>query len=282
MQRIVVVAGGADAHKLLQVAISSIQEARRMECRGLRLKVFKPRHFTVTPGEAASSFVLNLLSDDVQDFVPKQPTFFSKFSGWLTRRFSRRTIATSEAEVLRVQILFAGSVSNPLNTQAETEVIEDAKQRARLRDRIQTDIRRVATLDKLREQVLRGKPQIVQFSGHGKRRLLEFFRDETTFESHPVPASEIVGVLRGVQCVVLHCCLGAESAYELHDSGIAFVVFYAGKLRAEIANEFARKFWTDMFGGHGVRQSFAVAREAVADENYQLLAREGADDLAFD
>eukprot|EP00050_Salpingoeca_kvevrii_P004133 m.243547 g.243547 ORF g.243547 m.243547 type:complete len:278 (-) comp10950_c0_seq6:88-921(-) len=274
MQRIVVVAGGAEAHQLVQAAVASIREAQRKECSSVQLKVFRLRVTqlrSLTPADSASYLAMRLLSDDVHDFVLQASASPVPASA----------LPALPGAVLCAQLFSAGSTDAPLKTQAEINIIKEERLRAHLRERIKLEDWQVATLAKLRLHVQRFRPQIVQFSGHGERRLMYFFHDETRLAQHEVQPEDVAVVLADVRCVVLQCCQGKATAQALHERGIPFVVSYDGLLSDKTAHKFSQLFWSGMYAGRGVRRSFAVAADAVGDGKYELLAADGAEDLAF-
>eukprot|EP00050_Salpingoeca_kvevrii_P004212 m.246181 g.246181 ORF g.246181 m.246181 type:complete len:140 (+) comp10962_c0_seq1:1506-1925(+) len=132
----------------------------------------------------------------------------------------------------------------------------------------------------LSELIAWARPQLVQFSGHGTRRELQFATDELQFQS--VSVDDVVPILMGRVCVVLHCCHGKVTAEVLFEHGVPFVVFYDGRLPDRTASLFSERFYGLLFNGHGVRASFAAAKHAAGDDNCGLLARDGVDDLKLD
>eukprot|EP00050_Salpingoeca_kvevrii_P003616 m.229242 g.229242 ORF g.229242 m.229242 type:complete len:255 (+) comp10858_c1_seq13:575-1339(+) len=196
-------------------------------------------------------------------------------------RFGTQTSYTRRQACLRVLILSAGSNSVPIDIDSEIQAIMEARRKASLRDQIEVEVLRVATLNELAKAILRFKPDVVQFCGHGQRRKLMFVNKTDPFLSDPVSAEDAAVLLKGVSCVVLHCCHGHESADVMHQRGIPHVVFYDDRLHCATATEFATAFWTGMFEGHGVCKSFEMAKASARDTKYRLLST-GDEDLRHD
>eukprot|EP00050_Salpingoeca_kvevrii_P004190 m.245902 g.245902 ORF g.245902 m.245902 type:complete len:404 (-) comp10959_c0_seq1:346-1557(-) len=296
MQRIVIVAGGAEAHQLVKAAMASIQEAQSKECNDVLLTVYLPKNpflaQGLTPRDAASAIPLNRLHDNVRDLLLDK-RFFSSISA------QRERVA-----LLRVQLFSADSELIPLNIQAEIEDLEDAREDALFHDSIWVKIRRLATRKKIAEHVARFQPHIVQFSGHGSRRELQFFREDAVdlrvlpssaktaattdqlalslpacrLSANAISIESIALMLRGVRCVFLNCCNGKESAALIHER-VPFVVYYDGELSDVTARVFSKIFWQSLFRGHGIIRSFATAQSASRDSKYQLYAGGESDRL---
>eukprot|EP00050_Salpingoeca_kvevrii_P004914 m.265275 g.265275 ORF g.265275 m.265275 type:complete len:118 (+) comp11060_c0_seq5:1321-1674(+) len=116
--------------------------------------------------------------------------------------------------------------------------------------------------------------------------MLVFYKDQTSLHSAGtvgVAVEEVLPLLQGTVCVVLHCCHGLETATVLHEHGIPFVVLFDGRLDDRAALRFSKSFYGSLFAGKGIRASFDAGQTAAGElgSSYHLLARDGADDLTF-
>eukprot|EP00050_Salpingoeca_kvevrii_P016695 m.57807 g.57807 ORF g.57807 m.57807 type:complete len:196 (-) comp7103_c0_seq1:434-1021(-) len=195
MQQIVVVAGGADGHLLLNAAVASIQEAQKYECPAVRLCVSQPR-------DAPSP----------QCFVPKDAL------GKFTRKKLCNDIHRYEHGVrpLRVYLLCIGSVNSPLRAQ-EIEVIKKAINDAN-RERTTASLEdHQHTYDEMKACLQEFKPHVWQYFGHNTRRIFG-----VDFNSAAVAR---LLAQKKVRCAILNCCSGGDVAQEFRRQGLPFVIF---------------------------------------------------------
>eukprot|EP00050_Salpingoeca_kvevrii_P004625 m.256340 g.256340 ORF g.256340 m.256340 type:complete len:272 (+) comp11017_c1_seq5:272-1087(+) len=269
MQRLVVIAAGPRSSQMLQLVVSSIRAARTAECPSLQLRVSKvssdQRARALTAEGACEALPTVAVCESIEEFEAP-PMDWS--------RLPAPTVAPS----LSVVLAAAGATNYPLSTGKEHNVIFDARQASAQRERIAIEPVLAARLEDLSVLVGRASPQVVQFSGHGNRRLLRFSQDR--LGNGETRTEVVAAILQGVRLVVLQCCFGKETAQYLQEQGgIPFVTYCSEKLNGDAACKFAATFYSSLFSGRGVRASFAAAKSASGDDNYGLLAADGADDL---
>ncbi|GAA3456651.1 CHAT domain-containing protein [Dactylosporangium matsuzakiense] len=148
-------------------------------------------------------------------------------------------------------------------TARDDRLLRAAIQRSAERDRIEVVTLNAATIDDLRQALMRGPFDIVHFSGHGTEEGLVFEDDD----GQPfVPASSALAELfarRKVRVAVLNAC------YSLSVGGIAaigteFTIAAAGLLSDPGAVEFTRGFYDALGAGLEVPDAFAEGRGAAA------------------
>lgn len=170
--------------------------------------------------------------------------------------------------------------ANPLGTTSlqldeEVRAIEQALERARLRDRFEIKTKLAATPKDLRRALLDFEPNIVHFSGHGSgaeglllvndtlQQYLKQNNDGSWYVFNQqqiqfVSSSAIAGLLElfadFVECVVLNACYSEEQALAIS----AFINYTIG-MNAQINDTAARKFSEGFYDGLGAGKSYEFA-----------------------
>ncbi len=172
----------------------------------------------------------------------------------------------------KVSILFLAA--NPHDTaqlylDEEMRQIDEALIRSRYRD--QFDIRShwaVRTHD-LQELMLRYKPKIVHFSGHGSTKSEIILQDEQG-NSVSVPQNALGEMFRilsdDIKCVVLNACFSLEQAQAIAKY-IPVVVGMSHAISDESAIEFASGFYRALGYGRTVKQAFELACNSIELNN---------------
>jgi hypothetical protein len=163
--------------------------------------------------------------------------------------------------------------SNPQSTASlrldkEWRVINDVIQQSRLRD--QFDIQPLwatRTIDLL-PALLRYKPWIVHFCGHGEGPVGLVLEDESgrpKLVSSEALASLFKQLAADVECVLLNACYSKDQANAIVQD-INYVVGMSREIRDDSAIAFTRGFYTALGNGELIKKAYEFGRSQVAIE----------------
>jgi hypothetical protein len=177
----------------------------------------------------------------------------------LMLRGSSPIITPDNSSVIKILFLAANPKdSQPLRLDAEVRAIDQSLQRAEFRNRF--DLRQhwaVQVMD-IQEHLLRHKPDIVHFSGHGSRAS-EIILEDVSGSSRSVPTralGQLFSVLKdNIKCVVLNACYSEQQAKAIAQS-IDCVVGMSKAIGDEAAIGFAAAFYQALGYGRDVRTAF--------------------------
>ena len=172
--------------------------------------------------------------------------------------------------VIKILFLAANPVDVPrLRLDAEARAIDRALRRAEFRDRF--DIRQhwaVRATD-LQECLLRHKPDVVHFSGHGSATS-EIVLEDNLGNRHPVSVralSRLFSVLKdNVRCVVLNACYSEPQARAIAEE-IDCVVGMSGSIGDSAAISFSAAFYQALGFGRNLKTAFDLGCLQVDLEN---------------
>ena len=128
--------------------------------------------------------------------------------------------------------------------------------------RNQFDIRQhwAVQVTDIQHHLLRHKPDIVHFSGHGSR-ISEIILEDHSGNSHPVSAralSQLFSVLKdNIKCVVLNACYSEQQAQAIAQS-IDCVIGMSTAIGDEAAIGFAAAFYQALGFGRDVKTAFEL------------------------
>lgn len=165
----------------------------------------------------------------------------------------------------RIRVLFLAadpfSEKAPLELGAEMRAIDLAIQQGSARDALELVSHFATQTRDLQRALLRHRPQVVHFAGHGDRPGVICLEDEFG-ERRKVDGAALAALFRaldgGVRVVVLNGCHTLAVA-----TALTRVVDYAigtrDRIRDETAIAFAEAFYTALAFGKEVRQAFGLA-----------------------
>ena len=146
-----------------------------------------------------------------------------------------------------------------LRLDREARAIKDALRKAEVVGKFKFEQEWTTRIDDLRTNLLRYKPTIVHFSGHGRSG--EIIVEDEQGRAMLVPRdalSELFWILKdNIRCVVLNACYGVEQA-EAIAQHVDTVVGVPAEIEDEVAIEFATAFYE------------GIAHERSVQESYQL------------
>lgn len=217
----------------------------------------------------------------------------SEFAPVLTRLEEMRPRIPSKklGEAIRILFLAANPTDTPsLRLDVEMRAIDQALHQSEYHDRF--DIRQhwaVRIVD-LQGYLLRHKPNIVHFSGHGSQSS-EIILEDDYGKSHPISAralSRLFGVLKdNIRCVVLNACYSEQQAKAIAEH-IDCVVGMSKAVGDAAAITFAASFYQALGFGRDVRTAFELGCVQIDLENLneqdnpKLIATKGRpEDVVF-
>jgi hypothetical protein len=188
-------------------------------------------------------------------------------------RPERRTILLMSANPSRVE---------PLRLDEERRAIDRAL--AVAHDRLVVQTADAVRLDDLQTALMRHKPVIAHFSGHGTASTGLVVTDDAG-RARLVPPralSDLFGILRhGLRCVVLNACFTREQAQAIAEHGPCVVGMHS-RVLDDTAIRFAAGFYEGIAHANSIRVSFELARNRLRlhghpDESAPVLVAVGGD-----
>lgn len=188
-----------------------------------------------------------------------------------------------------LKLLFLGAApSDTTRLHLDREVREIARRidYAQQRQSIQLVQQWAVTAEELSQLLLRHRPNIVHFSGHGTEDGMLVLLDRQGL-SYPVPRgalTQLFALLRkkDLRCVVLNACFAEEQARAIAEH-IEFVVGISGAIADESSLSFAAGLYTGLAAGETMEDAFALGCIQIGLMNQtqadapRLLCRNGVD-----
>lgn len=125
-----------------------------------------------------------------------------------------------------------------------------------------------ATFDDLRRMLLRNKPHVVHFSGHGSEDGALIFEDEQNRAviAQPSAIANLFGILKeNIYCVILNACFSEDQARSIAKH-IPYVIGMNTAISDKAAIKFAVVFYDSYANGMDIRTAFNLGVNAL--ENY--------------
>ncbi len=183
---------------------------------------------------------------------------------------SPSVITHNASSVIRILFLAANPRDTPaLRLDAEMRAIDQALRQAEFRN--QFDIRQqwAVQVTDIQHHLLRHKPDIVHFSGHGSRAS-EIVLEDRSGNSHPASAralSQLFSVLKdNIKCVVLNACYSEQQAQAIAQS-IDCVIGMSRAISDEAAIDFAAAFYQALGFGRDIETAFELGCVQIDLEN---------------
>ncbi|GAB4196557.1 MAG: hypothetical protein Fur006_44110 [Coleofasciculaceae cyanobacterium] len=153
----------------------------------------------------------------------------------------------------------------PLELDRELHQVETALERSLDLNQFEILIRWAARVEDLRRELLREKPQIVHFSGHGAGSyglVLETDSRQKQFVSTEALAGLFELCKDYVECVLLNACYSEEQAIAIHRH-IDYVIGMNQAILDRAAIEFAIGFYDALAAGRSYRDAYRVGCNAI-------------------
>ena len=143
--------------------------------------------------------------------------------------------------------------------------IDTALREADFRDRFDIKQQWAVRVADLQNYLLRYKPDIVHFSGHGSPTS-EIILEDATGNSHAVPAralSQVFSILKdNIRCVVLNACYSQQQAQAIAEH-IDCVIGMSQAIGDVAAVGFARAFYQALGYGRNVKTAFDLGHPQI-------------------
>jgi formylglycine-generating enzyme required for sulfatase activity len=163
-----------------------------------------------------------------------------------------------------ITILYVGvssAAAGTLELTNEAKAIDTQLRKAELREYFKFEMQWEAEARELPGLLLRFKPQILHFSGHGTEDGELSFRGRDG-ESMPADAETIAsvfGAIDSVRCVVLNACYSAEQALLISEH-VEAVIGLTGEVSDSASKEFSMGFYEALAYGQDIASAFALGR----------------------
>jgi len=155
-----------------------------------------------------------------------------------------------------------------LQLEREMREVDRAIRSARYRDRLKLEKQTDLQLDDWQAHLLRFKPRIVHFSGHGDEQGSIVVMDNGRPVSVPIHAlRDLFGTLRCTSLVVLNSCFSQPLAEALSEV-VDVVVGTGDAIHDDAAIEFAKAFYRGLASGESALTSFSLGVNALDLRRY--------------
>ena len=173
---------------------------------------------------------------------------------------ARRTAAGRAASMIKVLLLSANPIDAPLSIDEEFRAIDAKIRGSDHRDDVQLILHGAVRLEDIPGLLMRYKPHVVHFSGHGDKVAIELTTTDGTGRLVPPDAlADIFRVLKdNVRVVLLNACDSAPQA-EAIVSVIDFAVGMSDEIDDGAAIAFAAAFYEALGYGKSVQDAFDLA-----------------------
>jgi CHAT domain len=200
--------------------------------------------------------ILALNTENVQGPINITSSNSSGGTAFLSpRRFEK---ATSRREPVRILFLGANHPSKTLQIDEEVREIDRTLRTAELGDRFEVSLKFAVRISDIEEHLLRHKPQILHFSGHGLEDQGLLLRSEVGRDSPlaPVQLARLLGHFRQhLRCVVLNACNSLATA-RLIAADIDCVVGMGSTIDDRAAIRFSAGFYRALAYGRDIASAF--------------------------
>ncbi len=231
--------------------------------------------------EALNKFSLRFAKTSLPDVIAKQNAESNDPSAidWQSKLERNKKMNDSPVRIL----FLAANPSNtdPLRLDQEVRTIDERLQSSKHRDRFQIHQHWAVRVSDLQELLLRHKPHIVHFSGHGSKSGRIVLEDEIG-SATTVPSDALGNLFRilkkDVRCVVLNACFSLTQADAIADE-IDCVIGMSQAIGDESAIQFAGSFYQGLGYGENIGVAFELGCNAIdlsglgEEDKPKLLAR---------
>ncbi|MEH2391153.1 MAG: CHAT domain-containing protein [Nostoc sp.] len=189
-----------------------------------------------------------------------------------TKKDNQNKIANTINQDKIIKIIFLAA--NPLKTthlklDQESRSIDQALRQSEFRDKFEVTQHWAVRVSELQEILLRHKPDIVHFSGHGSQSS-EIILQDNSDNSHPVSVralSQLFSILKdNIRCVVMNACYSEAQAKAIAQH-IDSVVGMSKAIKDDSAISFATSFYQALGYGRDVKTAFDLGCVQIDMEN---------------
>jgi hypothetical protein len=170
-----------------------------------------------------------------------------------------------------IRILFltanpvVGTDEPPLKLYREFESIDEKIWESTYRNEFELIPRFSSSARKLSDYIIRFKPNVVHFSGHGTAKGEIVFQDEygASQVANASAIKNIFGILReGIRCVVLNSCFSERQA-RMISKHVDCVIGIADEIYDQAASVFASNFYFGLGSGYSIRDAYELGKAQI-------------------
>lgn len=182
---------------------------------------------------------------------------------------SPRSSNTSSSTPIRILFLAANPTETArLRIDEEIRGIDGALRASDLRDQFDLRPHGAVRIEDLQPLLMRHKPQIVHFSGHGDQN--EIVLQNAAGKRAPVSRAALADLFRilkdNVRCVVLNACYSEHQARAINEH-IDFVIGMSDAILDESASHFSHAFYQALGYGQSMQSAFDLGRNSIDLQN---------------
>ena len=172
----------------------------------------------------------------------------------------------SSASIHRILVLAANPRNTPsLGLEKEVRQIDEGLRLSDKRDRFELYQQFALRDSDLRRAILRYKPEIIHFCGHGARGQGLVIEDESG-QSQVISTDALAGLFElfndHVRCILLNACYSSVQAEAIHQH-IEYVIGMEEAIADEAAITFATGFYDGLGSGRGYEDAFRFGCNAI-------------------
>jgi hypothetical protein len=195
---------------------------------------------------------------------------------------------TAQVEGLLIKILFLAANPKdtpPLRLDEESRTIDESLRRSDLRDAFRIEQHWAVRVSDLQDLILRHRPDILHFSGHGTTTKEIILEDQSGLHE-PVSSRALKNLLAvaggSIRCVVLNACYSERQARAITEH-VDCVIGMARSIGDQAAISFADGFYRGLGYGKSIKEAFKlgcnqIELNSLAEESTpKLTARQGVD-----
>lgn len=173
----------------------------------------------------------------------------------------------NDLDVEKTKILFLSANprdTEPIRVDEERKKIKTKLRQSEFRDRFDLQMEFAITYGDLQNSLLKYKPQIIHFSGHGSDLGALMFEDDygNCHEIPPESLADLFKILKEqfqIDCVLLNACYSEDQARRIAEY-VPFVIGTNNSISDAAAIGFASSFYMSLGEGQTVRTAFDIAR----------------------
>ncbi len=173
---------------------------------------------------------------------------------------------------------------NPIGTKnlyldAEEKEIEEIRKKSTNRDHYELESKGAVTIEELHEHLEEYKPTILHISGHGNNEGVLYFHDDENYKKE-VSIHRFCRFIKNynqhLSCIFLNACFSLSGIHNITDMNNQAIIGMNNEIPNDTAIIFSKAFYTSLFGGKSIADSFdsaigVVGLDGFGDENIPCL-----------
>jgi CheY-like chemotaxis protein len=170
-----------------------------------------------------------------------------------------------------IKVLFLSATPEDmvrLEVDKEYKAIDEAIRKSDVRDRYEIRYNPATKVSEVQGVLLRFRPNIVHFSGHGSNRKELILLDDDG-AVHPVSTSALEGLFdlvnkdKNIKCVILNACYSSSQAKAIANH-IECVIGMSDEITDQAAINFSTSFYQGLGYGNDIKTSFDLGRNQLS------------------